>query len=53
MKASGAEILKIKQISHVEATSKSFKVLIRVSDFDSVKSAEFWQEGIKCRAWIN
>ena len=53
MKASGAEILKIKQISHVEATSKSFKVLIRASDFDSVMSAEFWQEGIKCREWIN
>ena len=44
--------VKIQQISHKDATNKSFRVLIKVSDFDKVMAPEFWGEGIRCREWI-
>ena len=42
-------MLKIKEISHKDATNKSFRVKIKASDFEKALSSQFWVEGIKCR----
>ena len=53
MEDGGVIALKIREISHKEATNKSFKVVIKQKDLDSVMESAFWAEGIKCREWIN
>ena len=52
LKQGGAECLRIKQTSHKDATNKSFKICVKLTDFEKVMSPEFWGEGIKCREWI-
>ena len=52
MKAIGKECLKIKQISHENATNKSFKVCVKHADIAAVMDPDFWGEGIKCREWL-
>ena len=52
MKKAGKDCIKIRQISHKEATNKSFKICIKHADMNEVMDPEFWGEGIKCREWV-
>ena len=52
MKNNGVSVLKIKEISHKEATNKSFRVIIKAADYEKAMSSQFWVEGIKCREWV-
>ena len=39
-------------MSHKDATKKSFRVIIKTSDYEKTMSSQFWVEGIKCREWV-
>ena len=52
IKEAGAECVRIRQISHKDATNKSFKVCVKAADYDKVMTPEFWGGGIRCRDWV-
>lgn len=52
MKKAGTEVIKITQISHKDATNKSFKICVKRADLITVMDPDYWGEGIKCREWV-
>lgn len=52
MKSHKVDPVLVKCVSHKEAHTKSFKVVIREDDQGTVICPEFWPERVRCREWI-
>ena len=52
MKSHNVDPVFVKCVSHSEAHTKSFKIVIKEDDQETVMCAEFWPERVKCREWI-
>ena len=52
MKSHNVTPMGIRCVSHSEAQTKSFRVIIKEADYDKVMCEDFWPERIKCRDWV-
>ena len=52
MKSHNVTPIFVKCVSHNDAYTKSFKVVIKEQDSAEVMCAEFWPERVRCREWV-